>query len=260
MGSSPREIRLKESCRQLHLCPETVSLSLPACSPFDTLAIVHALTIGRSGKTTIWPYVMRELPISPLRALHLELQSKGWQGKLADTCSTATAVERVKGVEYFPARLTPEDLDSERVYENECTREPLAGFDLDMPRTTFEGGSRCEESLSDEVRGKVTVPPDRSLTIISGTMKEDQRPKTSRPRRRPPADLLARATSSELHRRSDFTECRVGCGKEIRVQDLDDHENSLCHLRYEFFLRRRVQDAVCGPCNACSSIWNLLSW
>lgn len=198
---------------------------------------------------------MRELPLSPVEALRLELRSRDRQG--ASTCSQpAAGARRAKGVEYFPSRLTEDEGiagGSQRGVDQE-EQGPRTGSDLGALKAKLLDLQRREQ----DVIGTDLEPPFASRASSGAVVSQRQatgrqpspdgmmgsrvrrgpnayrrpRPSSSGPGRRPPIDACVEDASSLLRRfASDRVECPSGCGEEVRVSNLRHHQASVCALR-----------------------------
>lgn len=195
---------------------------------------------------------MRELPLSPVEALRLELRSRDRQGP--SSCSqTGTEARHAKGVEYFPSRLTDDGGitgGSDRRAEQR-EQGPRTGSDLGTLKAKLLDVQRREQDiigtglhppcLSRVASGEIVSQrqatdrkssPDGLGRRVRRRIKADRRPSSSGPSRRPPIDIHVGDTSSLLRRcSSDSLECPSGCGEEVRVSDLGHHQESVCALR-----------------------------
>lgn len=208
---------------------------------FYTYLTPHAKTMrGRSGKVAIWPYIMRELPLSPVEALLCELRSRERQGPSRDT----EGISNLKGVEYFPARLTGNE-DNRRAPEIEQDRNRLDVHrrQQDFLRTNSKSSCLFQKrrtgdnlAISWQPATSSTAVPSGQLAVTkgsdSGRLQHDRRPASSGGCHRPPRGPLARAVST-LWRcaTGDHVECPLGCGEEVRICDLVQHQTSLCAFR-----------------------------
>lgn len=212
------------------------------------LVLVH----DRSGKIAIWPYIMRELPLSPVEALRLELRLKGSKGRQRPGTATTTTVEG--SVVYYPANLASDDHtngtnSNSRVPENEREGGSQTGSDLEAPKSTLHldlntravrSELRSPSAWGTQGRERENdVSPDRlapgimSLGRKSRRLRCDRRPASaSSGTHRRPRHLLPSSQISLLHSATDdYAECPSGCGEEIRVQDIQKHQKSFCALR-----------------------------
>ncbi|CAM9651366.1 unnamed protein product [Ectocarpus sp. 6 AP-2014] len=197
---------------------------------------VNVDDLRRSGKIAIWPYVMRDLPLSPVEAFRSELQSTSRNE--ASSPSALTAGTR-RGVEYFPSCLTDEG--AARQVEQEqgpSTDSDLGGLKAkllgagDEPpivaRTGHSAGAPAKQATKSNA---LPNGPDGSGRHLPSNRL--RRPSTGGPSRRPPVAPLVEAVSSLPHRGTwDRIECPSGCGEELRATDLRHHQASLCALRY----------------------------
>lgn len=203
----------------------------------------------RSGKIAIWPYILRELPLSPVEALRLELRSRERQE--ASTCSqTGAEARRAKGVEYFPSRLIEDEgiegfeRKAERQEQGPRTgsdlgalakllgvqrrEQDIIGPDLDPPVV-----SRAASGAIVSQRGS-KLSPDGMGSRVGRQLKADRRPRpsSSGPSRRPPIGAHVEEASALFRRcASGRVECPSGCGEEVRVSNLRHHQASACILR-----------------------------
>lgn len=211
---------------------------------------------GRNGKIEIWPYIMRELPLSPVEALRLEMRARERQGRSTTTGIGKDALHR-GGVKYFRARLTADEADEARAPESKQVRGLRSGSDLEALRDQLAEVQRLEHFLLKPTYG---WPPavgretagNRAHTLLhseSGSDTEtkrlgvgkgyegrglncDRRPMSSEQRRRPPTKSQGRPVSSlSCRATSDHAECPLGCGEEVQVQGLAQHQASLCRFR-----------------------------
>lgn len=194
---------------------------------------------------------MRELPLSPVEALRLELRSRDRQGP--STCSETGEARHAKGVEFFPSRLTDGGGitgGSERRIEQQ-EQGPRTGSDLGVLKAKLLDVQRREQdiigtNLDPPCRSRVASgeifsqrqatdrksSPDGLGSRARGRLKADRRPSSSGPSRRPPIRAHVEEASSLLRRgASDRVECPSGCGEEVRVSDLGHHQESVCTLR-----------------------------
>lgn len=219
----------------------------------------------RSGKIAIWPYIMRELPLSPVEALRLELRlkglkaQKGQKGQKRPGTATTTPGPVEKSVVYYPACLASDDNNNGnysdgKVFEKEREGGPQTRSDLEAPRSTldldlkttratrsdmpFPSAWRTQEKAEGSDASPGRLPPGTMVGIMgtkSRLLRCDRRPKSasSGARRRPrylPSQVSSQA--SLLHSATDdYAECPSGCGEEIRVQDLQEHQKSFCGSR-----------------------------
>lgn len=210
----------------------------------------------RSGKIAIWPYIMRELPLSPVDALRLELRSRDTQGHSTNTDSKTGSSYR-RGVQYFPARLAKDD-EKAKTIESKQGQGQSTGHENDALKTKLIVGAQSQQGVVGTSESKLSLrkgrghnvaimrqiqehnnfiaSPDRQAIVKStvGRMpRGDRRPASSGGPRRPPGCPRAWAVSSLWHGATgDHTECPLGCGEEVRVHDLAQHTQSLCALRY----------------------------
>ena len=202
--------------------------------------------LDRSGKIAIWPYIMRELPLSPVEALRLELRLEGSKGRQRPgTATTAVAAEK-NSVAYYPACLASDDSANGNNSEREGglhTRSDLQapiGFTLNLDsnsRIIRRSDMPSPSAWAPQERAAGSdAAPDRFAPGIMGTKSRrlqcDRRPASaSSGARRRPRHLPSRA--SLLHfATDDYTECPSGCGEEIRLQDLQEHQKSSCASRW----------------------------
>lgn len=210
---------------------------------------------------------MRELPLSPVEALRLEIRSKESLGASKPAGAAAQATHP-KGVQYFPSRLEffpstsrPAEHGNKAELAGGSTRRgerqeqgPRDGSDLESLKTKLLDVQRQEKeilgtdgelpSVLRPARGAIVVsqrPGERRSASPDGTGRKDraqppadrrQRPSSSGPSRRPPKGFCLNEASS-LSRRGagDCVECPSGCGEEVRVNDLGHHQASFCSLR-----------------------------
>lgn len=189
----------------------------------------------RSGKIAIWPYVMRDLPLSPVEAFRSELQSTNRNE--ASSPSALTAGTR-HGVEYFRSCLTDEGA-TRQIEQDQGSRTDsdlgglkakLLGAGDEPPIVARTGHSAVAPAKQPTNSNALPNGPDgRGRHLPSNRLR---RPSTGGPSRRPPVAPLAEAVSSLPHRGTwDRIECPSGCGEELRVTDLRHHQASLCALR-----------------------------
>lgn len=208
--------------------------------------------IHRSGKIAIWPYIMRDLPISPVEALRLELRSSVGHGAPTDSQSAA-GTKLPKNVEYFPACIAD---DEENVGGSTVRLEqeqgPRTGSDLNALKEKLSKVQRREQELLSaggdpafvlqRANGAAVSPPHATSSSAwpddFGSKNRQpapgrrRRPSSSGPGRRPRAVSLVDEHCSLLRRgNSDRIECPSGCGEEVRMADLGHHQASLCELR-----------------------------
>ncbi|CAM9375166.1 unnamed protein product [Hapterophycus canaliculatus] len=200
--------------------------------------LVNVDDLRRSGRLAIWPYVMRELRIPPVEALHRKLRC-GEHHEVASPIDVAAGPRHC--VEYFPSRL-PGDGDDAR-----GDLRSRAGADPGTLSNKLQAGHQ-EEELSGV---PLFVHSDRavaSLQQIKGngsspdsTGGQFQRLASDPPRhrsssgqgRRPPLGPLLEAAPPPLHLGTgDRVECPSGCGDDVQVTNLEHHHASLCALRY----------------------------
>lgn len=195
---------------------------------------------------------MRELPISPVEALRLELRSREGHGAPTSPQSAARA-RHPKGVEYFPACLADDgDNTGGPTVRLEQEHGPRTGSDLGALRVKLSNVQLREQELLGtggeprfvlrRANGAVVSPrracgrnawPD-GIGSKGRQLSPDRRrrPSSSGPDRRRPAVSLVEEASSLLRRGTgDRVECPSGCGEELRVNDLRYHQESLCALR-----------------------------
>lgn len=233
---------------------DAVALFLKMCR--SQLSYAHDCTLcDRSGKIAIWPYIMRELPLSPVDALRLELRSRDAHGHTNNADSKSDCSYR-RGMQYFPARLGN---DYEKVITTESRREQgqptgcehdalIATLIVDAERQQGVVGTsestlalrkgRCRNiPIKRRTQEQNTIAsPDRQAivnrTINNGRMPRGElRPASSGGPRRPGCPLSGEASSLWHRATSDHTECPMGCGENIRVCALIQHQQSLCALR-----------------------------
>lgn len=211
----------------------------------------------RSGKIAIWPYIMRELPLSPVEALRLELRFRGRQRQGSITTATEKAAAektagKRNGVVYYPACLAD---DNNNVHNNskngkltlnegEGGLHQQTGPDLKAPISTLDLSTHIVTSRSElpsqsawRTPGRAAeshASPDR-LAYGMGTQSlplrcDRRRPSSSGARRRA-RQLPSQASLLDRSAMDDYAECPSGCGEEIRVQDLQEHHKSFCASR-----------------------------
>lgn len=203
----------------------------------------------RSGRITIWPYIMRELPLSPVAALRLELVYKERQRPSIDAGVSKGTTKCRKGVEFLPARLT-RDKDRSTELDIELEPGPHAGSDLEALKGKLLSVQHGKQDMFISKTGSTPVFEDGKIGSILTPWKEssgnngwtcpvtvkrsadrrlqyNDRPASSGARRRrtPTVSCYLRSLTG------DHTECPFGCGEEIRVQDLAQHQASLCSWR-----------------------------
>lgn len=194
---------------------------------------------------------MRDLPLSPVEALRLELRSR--EGHRAQIPKQSTAGARHPSVEYFPACLSHdgEHADPSTV-SVEQEQGPRTDSDLDALREKLSKVQLREQELLStgkeppvvlrKANGVVVSPPHArsSNAWPDGIGSKHQqlllsrrrRPSSSGPGRRPRTISLEDESSSLLRRETgDRIECPSGCGEQVRVTDLGHHQASLCELR-----------------------------
>lgn len=192
----------------------------------------------------MWPYIIRELPLSPVEALRMTLREKK-AGEVATKIeSNDGMVELRKGVEYFPAHLAN---DTEMMREEKLQQErgPRAHSDLNGLRARLAEVQRRQQHLLGKTssgpalerrRDRHTV--DTRLRAKSTDVSLDQNDPLLC-RRRSASNGAGRLKSCNVeetmglvHRGDgDRTDCPLGCGEEVRVHDLGYHQTSLCALR-----------------------------
>ncbi|CAM9252452.1 unnamed protein product [Ectocarpus fasciculatus] len=217
--------RQKESAREpdgAMPLPPVVDVDRPAHPP------VNVDDLRRSGKIAMWPYVMRDLPLSPVEAFRSELQSNRNE---ASSSSALTAGSRHGGVEYFRSCLTEQEQGSRVDSDLGGLKAKLLGAG-DEPPIVARTGHRAVAPAQQPTNSNALPngPDGRGRHLRPNHLR---RPSTGGPSRRPPVALLAEAVSSLPHRGTwDRIECPSGCGEELRVTDLGHHQASLCALRY----------------------------
>lgn len=200
----------------------------------------------RSGKIAIWPYIMRELPLSPVEALRLEFRLKGLKGRQRPGTATTVAAEKNSSVVYYPACLASDGNANGNNSEREGgphTRSDLQapiGFTLNLDSNTrivrrSDMPSPSAWAPQERAAGS-DAAPDRFTPGVMDTKS-----------RRLQCDRRPASASSGAHRRTrhlpsqasllhcatdDYTECPLGCGEEIRRQDLQEHQKTSCASRW----------------------------
>lgn len=226
---------------------------LVCATAYEHITLLH----DRSGKIAIWPYIMRELPLSPVEALRLENRFRGRQRSgsattaARKTAAAAKIAEKRNGVVYYPACLAD---DNSNVHNNSNGKLPQheqeggprqhAGPDLDAPRSTLDLDTRIVRSElpsqsawgTQEKAPDSHASPDRPAYGIMCTkslplLRCDRRRPSSSGARRRPRQLPSQASLLDRSAMDDYAECPSGCGEEIRVQDLQEHHKSLCSSR-----------------------------
>ena len=194
---------------------------------------------------------MRELPLSPVEALRLELRSRDRQG--ASICSQTGGVEakHAKGVEYFPSRLTADEGITEGSEHRTEQQGPRTGSDLGVLKAKLLDVQRREQDIigtgldplcltratNDEVISQRREADRKILSDSRGSriqrrLGPDRRPSSSGPGRRPLIGAHVEEASSLFRRcASELVECPSGCGEEVRLSDVGSHQESACTLR-----------------------------
>ncbi|CAM9941328.1 unnamed protein product [Scytosiphon promiscuus] len=204
--------------------------------------LAHVDDLRRSGRLAIWPYIMRELPLLPVEELRMELQ-------LSIGCEVSPRPPRLAtaGVEYFPSCL-PGDGDNARSEQRPTTTGPDPAV---LHKNSFQ--TRRQEQEPSEAGGGVPHLLHSDRAVVSSGQEADSysspefsgrqvRRLASDPPHRlsscgqgryPPRGPPGKTPSPFLsHDMGDRVECPSGCGDEVRVADLNHHQESLCALRY----------------------------
>lgn len=188
---------------------------------------------------------MRELPLSPVEALRLELRLKGLKGGRQRPGTATTVAPEKNSAIYYPACLASDDNTSERKGgpHTRPNLEAPIGFTLDLDsktRISSRSGmlspsawtSQERAAGSDALLGRL-VPGITDTKIRR--LQCDRRPASaSGGARRRPRHLPSQTSSqaSLLHfATDDYAECPSGCGEEIRLQDLQEHQKLFCASR-----------------------------
>lgn len=185
----------------------------------------------------MWPYIMRELPLSPVEALRFELQLKTAGGP--DTSdNTKDSTEKLLQrslVQYFPARLAD---DRRKTKSSETERQlhgPKADSDLDalaarlvkLERQPLDILSRERESHRNASCRQARTTDCSPIHYAEPLSR--RRPSSSGQQR--PQDITGVGKNAGYSVAGDRTECPLGCGEEVRLRDLVPHQTSVCTFR-----------------------------
>lgn len=186
----------------------------------------------------MWPYIMRELPLSPVEALRFELQLKT-AGEPDTSDNTRDSAEKLlhRGfVQYFPARLADDRRETGSSETERLLHGPRADSDLDaLTAKPVKFEHQHLDILSRKREGYRRASRRRARSTDCSPIHHAKplgrrRPSSGGHQR--PQDLRGGVDINAAYNvTGDRTECPLGCGEEVRLRDLVPHQASVCPFR-----------------------------